>query len=168
MNKNIEKKVARTILDRPLVARVADTALAVPLRLQIGEHEFVVPAPTMATMIAAGEYISELPAVKLSEQDILTEALAVSPDCRPIGKVAAILVLGADDTKRPFRMLKRRKSKEIDRMADYLLRSLTPSQMLSLIRQILDVKTIGDFFGITTSLIEANLLRRTRKTEEVE
>ena len=168
MNRKIEKKAARTILDSPIVARVVDSSLAVPLKLQIGEHEMVVPAPTMATLIAAGEYISELPAIKLSEDDILTESLCVAPLCKPIGKVAAILALGADTTKRLSRRLKRRKSKEIDQMADYLLRSLTPTQMLSLIRQILDVKTISDFFAITTSLTEANLLRRERKVAEVD
>ena len=48
-----------------------------------------------------------------------------------------------------------------------LLRSLTPDEMKDLIFGILNGAKVDNFFGLTTSLIEVNLLRRS-KAEEVE
>ena len=113
------------------------------------------------------EYISELPKTKLSDEDVLTEVLAVAPDCKPLGKIAAILLLGVDAPKSTSFWRKRRKSKKIDRLAEDLLCTLTPGELKSLVGQMLDIRTITDFFALTTSLTEVNLLRA-RKAEEVE
>lgn len=155
MKNTIEKKVLETILDRPIV-------------LTIGGKTFNAARPTVATVIEASEYMSELPAIKLSDEDVLTEVLAIAPDCRPLGKVAAALILGAEPNKQSSLFSKRRKSKKIDHLADFILCSLTPTEMMSVIKQLLDIKTVTDFFAVTTSLTEVNLLRRARKAEEVE
>ena len=148
-------------------SRAVDTILERPISIAIGGRKFEASRPTTATVIAVSEYISELPKTKLSDEDVLTEVLAIAPDCKPLGKIAAILLLGVDAPKSTSFWRKRRKSKQIDRLAEDLLCSLTPGELKSLIGQMLDIRTITDFFALTTSLTEVNLLRA-RKAEEVE
>ena len=57
-------------------------------------------------------------------------------------------------------------TKTIDRKAELaklILENVRPSTMLNVIISRLNDMEIGDFFGITTSLSEANLLKPTRE-----
>ena len=151
---NIESQAADVVFNRKMVVTV-------------GERTFTLDRPTIATLIAASEVIAELPERQMDPERPLTESMAVAPDCEPVGRIAAILLLGARKGKSSsvlkealWRLKTRRYGRE-------LLGSLTPDEMKDLIFGILNGAKVDSFFGLTTSLIEVNLLRRS-KAEEVE
>ncbi|MBR5043001.1 MAG: hypothetical protein IKX67_07145 [Bacteroidales bacterium] len=152
--KRIESDAAAVVFERPI-------------EIKAGCWKFTLPRPTFATLVAISEVIAELPSTKGSLEHAVSESLAIAPKCKPIGRMAAMLLFGVPD-RRWFRALRdmiwRRKVK---RYGEYLMRILTPEEMKNLVLGTLEEAGTGFFFGLTTSLIEVNILRRT-KTEEVE
>lgn len=151
---SIEKQAADIVFDRKMIVTV-------------GDRVFSLPRPTMATLIAASEAIAELPDKELDIERILAESMAIAPACKPIGKIAAILLLGVRKGNSSSLLKEALWKRKTRRYGQELLRSLTPDEMKTLIVGILNGAKVGDFFGLTTSLFEVNLLRRTRM-EEVE
>ncbi len=164
MEQKTEKKVAQEILQQP------QTVVA-------GAYTYKVYPPSCATLILASAAIADLPQVKLDEKHIAEETLYIAKDCRPIGEIVAILLLGAKRIEadreagnritRAFRRLfgMRRKS-EKDELADKLLRELTPRQLYTLMTQLLQRMQLGDFFALTTFLQGLSLTRTTKVESE--
>lgn len=157
MGKTIESKVSETILQKPEIVK-------------IGDETFEVAPPSTATMILLSEAISKLPQIKLDEDRILTEVLAIAKDCDALGEIGAILILGAKRinekvTKKQFFGLKRKEVSEFERLKEKILSELEPKALNEMIAKILKGMQIGDFFGLTTSLLEVNLLRQKREVE---
>ncbi|MBQ6287370.1 MAG: hypothetical protein IJK73_06935 [Bacteroidales bacterium] len=148
-------------------SQAADIVFNRRMLVSVGERTFTLPRPTMATLIAASEVIAELPDRQLDPERILTESMAVAPLCEPVGRIAATLLLGVRKGRSASLLKEALWRLKVRRRGRELLRTLTPDEMKTLIIGILDGAKVGDFFGLTTSLIEVNLLRRT-KTEEVE
>lgn len=174
---NIETKVARTILQEPEEITVGDTV-------------YQVAPPSTATLILVSEAAARMPQEKLDPERIVDEVLSIAKDCRPIGEFAAILILGAKgltETRKAvktvekavyepilFGLLKRprvitetvEEEVMIDRKAELskaLLEDLSPRELHNLTARLLQRMQIADFFGLTTFLIETNLLRQTRE-----
>lgn len=171
-NKTTEEKVAETILQR------AD-------KITIGERTYEVAAPTTATLILASEAVSRLPHVKLDPANVAEESIAVAKHCRPLGEVAAILVLGAKNLtetvvtrktlEKPcfFGLAKRKYEVEVESVIDrkeelakQLIEGHSPGELNALIVRLLQKMELGDFFGLTTFLTEINLLRPTKVGNE--
>lgn len=150
MGKTIESKVAKTILQKPET-------------IKVGNETFEVAPPSTATLILLSEAVSKLPNYKLDEDRLFTEVLATAQDCKPLGEIGAILILGAkriNERRKLFGIINRKSEK--DRLAQKLLTDLTPRELNEVIAKILQSLEIGNFFGLTTSLTEVNLLRQTR------
>lgn len=79
--------------------RVADTILQQPHKVTIGLTTYAVAPPTVATLILASEAISTLPHINMDNDNIVEEALSVAKDCRPLGEIMAIIILGAQGLK---------------------------------------------------------------------
>lgn len=177
MTENIETKVARTILQEPEKITVGDTV-------------YQVAPPSTATLILLSETAARMPQDKLDPERIVDETLSIAKHCRPIGEFAAILILGAKgltETRKAvktvektvyepclFGLLKRprviaetvEEEDVIDRKAELaktLLEELPPRELHNLTARLLQRMQIADFFGLTTFLIEINLLRQTRE-----
>ena len=177
MSDNIETKVAKTILQEPE-------------EITVGETVYKAAPPSTATLILVSEAAARMPQTKLDPERIVDEALSIAKDCRPMGEFAAILILGAKgltDTRKVvktakktvyepylFGLLKRPRviteivAEEvmIDRKAELskaLLEDLTPRELHNLVARLLSLMQVADFFGLTTFLIETNLLRQTRE-----
>lgn len=151
MGKTIESKAAKTILQKPEI-------------IKVGNETFEVAPPSTATLILLSEAVSKLPDYKLDEDRLFTEVLATAQDCKPLGEIGAILILGAkriNERRKLFGIINRKSEK--DRLAQKLLTDLTPRELNEVIAKILQSLEIGNFFGLTTSLTEVNLLRRTRE-----
>ncbi len=157
----IEKKVAQTVLQEPVEIIVRDMV-------------FRVAPPSTATLILASEAISQLPYVNLDSENIASESLYVAKDCRALGEIVAILILGAKGLKetrtitekRLFGLVTKTQEIEVDKkaeLANSLLEDLEPRELQGMLVKLLNTLQIGDFFGFTASLIEINLLRRTRE-----
>jgi len=152
--KTLEQKTAQTILQKPI-------------EVTVGSKTYQVAPPSIATLILASAAISELPKVELENESIAAESLYVAKDCSAIGDIVAILILGAkglkETKKSPFGLRKI----EIDRkavLAQEVLDELSPVQLSNMLSTLLQGMDLAFFFGTINSLIEINLLRKTRET----
>lgn len=79
--------------------RVGDTILQQPHKITVGLRTYTVAPPTVATLILASEAISTLPHIDMDNDNLVEESLNVAKDCRPLGEIMAILILGAQGLK---------------------------------------------------------------------
>lgn len=172
----IEKKVTDAILQR---------ATSV---LEVNGVSYPIAPPTPATLILISEQIAEMPGMNLEAENILLEVLSKAKHCEPIGKIAAILILGAKRVKEHrtvkiekvvptsvFSWKKLRKVTkyqkelvevdELDHLASLILEDCSNRTLRDIVAQRLNDMQVSDFFGITTSLSEVNLLKRTKEVE---
>ena len=173
----IEKTVTDTILQRSNES------------LEIAGNVYPIAPPTPATLILISEQIAEMPEVRLDADNILFEVLNKAKDCKPLGKIAATLILGAKRVnehrtiivdkivpKRVFRWNKLRWEteyfhkkqvavNELEHLSTLILEECTNKTLREVVTKRLNNMQISDFFGLTTSLSEANLLKRTKEVE---
>lgn len=167
---NIESKVARTILQEPE-------------EITIGGKTYTIAPPSVATLILASEAVSGLPHVHLDEEKVVEETLSIAKDCRKLGDLMAILILGAKHINDP---VERRKSQKERRMwglfhttrsitinetarevlSRELLENASPRELHNALAQLVKKIQVGDFFGLTTFLTEINLMRPTKVVTE--
>ena len=161
MAKKIERKVADTILQKPQEVKIGDTV-------------YQMAPPTLSTLITVSELIARLPAVKMNTDDLFKESMYVAKDCAVLGEILAVLILGTKDIKekreveqtRFFGLLRTRRQIEVDRkmeLAQKILNEVSPAELNTILIGAFQEMQISDFFGLTTSLLEINLLRRTRE-----
>lgn len=171
---NLEKLVTDTILQRASDVIVIDG------------KEYPITPPTPATLILISELVSTLPAMNRQADNILLEVLSTAKDLSVIGKIAATLILGAKRIKehryitiehitetkrwswRNFRYVVERatitkKALEVDYLAERILNEVTNETLVKIVSKRLGMMQIGDFFELTTSLSEANQLKRTKE-----
>ena len=149
-----------------LEQKTANTILQQSVKVQIGQKTYPVAPPSTATLILASAAISRLPKIKLDSENIASECLCVAKDCEALGEIVAILILGAKGLKETRRSFF--KTIEIDRkgiLVKEILSELTPKQLSDILVKLLAGMELAFFFSTTTSLIEINLLRKTRATE---
>lgn len=82
MPENIETKVAQTILQQPE-------------EITVGDKVYKAAPPSAATLILASEAVARMPKIQLNTERIVDEVLAIGKDCRPMGEIVAIMILGA-------------------------------------------------------------------------
>ena len=167
-SKTLEEKVAETILQK------SD-------EITIGEKTYKIAQPTTATLILASEAVSRLPKTALDPQKVVEESLSVAKDCKALGEIAAIMILGARNLTETRKVRERREKrclwglfrrykwveveKTVDRKAELaqeLLYTYSPKALNMIVGALLHKMELGDFFGLTTFLTEINLLRPTK------
>jgi hypothetical protein len=173
--RTIEQRVVDTILERSTESLTLDGVT------------YEIAPPTLATLIMASELVATLPKIDETNENLLEEVMRKARDCRVIGRITAVLILGAKrvleqrqvkapEKKRSYfgRILHRlvHKSKngetvaEVDRLAEIVLNEVSPATLQSILtKRILDMQ-IADFFALTTSLTTANQLKPTREVDE--
>lgn len=160
MKQTVESKTARAILQTPIEEK-------------IGENTYMVAPPSLGTLILVSEAVSKLPEVDGEAENILQEALRNARHCRIIGDIIAILVLGSKginrsrivEKRRFFGLLRTRQTVLLrDEIAKSVLEDVAPGEASELIKRLLGGLQVGFFFGITTSLAEANITRPTKTT----
>lgn len=171
-------------MEQTIEQRVAQAALQLPTQVVVGDRTFNVAPPTIKTLILASAAISTLPQCELNSKHVIEESLFIAKDCAPLGDVAAILILGAKGLKEPYTYKQKRRRRgflgllgfkdtvtvhdEIDKQAElakFLLENLSPQQLRDLLKKLISQLQLGDFFGLTTFLIDLNLLRPTKVEE---
>lgn len=173
----LEKKVSECILQLS-----SDT-------IEIEGHEFEIAPPTPATLIMISALVSELPLVDGRAGNIMLEVLSTAKDFTILGRICAVFIIGAKrvkenrkvtvssvETRRHWSWRKFRKVTEdvtvkttvpeIDWLADKILHEVTNETLVKVIAKRLGMLQIPDFFALTTSLSEANQLKRTREVVE--
>lgn len=154
--------------------QVAGALLEKGIKVQVGRMTYTAAPASFATLVLVSELVSQLPVVRMNEENIFTESLCVAKDCRLVGEIAAVLILGAKGLKETrevvenvlFGLWHKKKMVVIDKqkeLAEDLLNELSPSKLNALLTTLLRSMEIEHFFGLTTSLLEINLLRQTRE-----
>lgn len=166
-------------METTIETKVSQTILQQKEEIVIGGKTYTIAPPSVATLILASEVVSHLPQDKLNEDKIVEETLSIAKECREIGDLAAILILGAKHINdRVERREKRRKrflwglihvDREVrvaetakEALSRELLEDTTPKDLHQAIARILLKMQVGDFFGLTTFLTEINLIRPTK------
>lgn len=172
----LEKKVADAILER-----ASDS-------ITIDGEEYPVAPPTTGTLILISELVSTMPIVNRNAPNALYEVLSFAKDLSVIGKIVATLILGAKRIKeqrkvaktvteyheswswRKLRKTTKTKTKtiyvsEVDLLSEKLLDDVAPQTLNKVAVKRLGESQFGDFFVLTTSLSEINLLKRTKEVE---
>lgn len=168
-------------MTKTIEQRVAEAVLQKPKDIVIGDKTFKVTPPSIATLILVSEAISLLPKTTLSKDKIVEGVLFIAKDCCILGDILATLILGSKRLKetvtvkknrenRFFRFFKKTKTQTIDRkteLSQWLLEELSPAQLHKLFFDLIKDFQLGDFFGLTTFLIEINLLHQTKVVNEM-
>jgi len=168
--KTLEQQVADTILQHKTTS------------LEIEGRTFEIPAPTPATIMMVSAEVHKMPHIRQNPTSILQEALLTAKDCAAVGRIAAILVLGAKRINEnrqvvtserrkwswhKFRFTTEQKTEsELDFVTRHILEELTPATLNETITKRLMEMQVGDFFGLTTSLSAINILEKTKEVEQ--
>lgn len=167
-------------------AAAANTILQQPHEVEIAGRRYQIAPPTPATLFLVSEQISYLPPINSSAKNVLAEVLSKAKDCRPVTRIAAILILGAkrinerhpvavvrkdliepEPAKGLRRLFKCQRPRiverdhmmfEIDWLAAQIAENMTIQELSQLVITELGGLGIGDFFGLTASLSAGNLL----------
>ncbi len=150
--------------------KTADAVLQNEMEVTINGKKYMVAPPSIATLVMASAKIAELPSVELNRDNILMETIAIAPDCAIVSDIIAILILGAKKIKREKRHLWNPFSKsEFDKLKKEIEESVTPRELQDILAGLLMRMDIGDFFGVTTSLIGVNLTKaKMKKTNQTQ
>lgn len=154
--------------------KVAKEILQMPEEIKIGGRTYEAAPPSIATLILVSEAISQLPRLELDNDNVATGSLRTAKDCRKIGEILAVLLLGAKHIRegqempqgglhRLFRWLSWRGRKDtVEELSGRLLEELSPHELQSLLARLLARMELADFFALTTFLQEVNLTRPTK------
>ena len=170
--------------NRTLEQKAADTILQKAAKVKIGGKEYEAAPPSIATLILVSEAVSRLPQRKLDDELVVSECLNIAKDCKPLGDIAAVLILGArlfnkkvstQQTARKGwfrRFFSRQHNSRMPQrtqgevLSQEILETFSPKQLYDLIAMLLQRMDLGDFFALTTFLTEVNLLRQTKVEKE--
>jgi len=154
-------------MKRKIEEKASDTILQRNKSIMVGGIKYEVSPPSIATLIEVSGLVSQLPRVQSEGVNIIEEVIRTAKDCRVIGDILAVLILGPTtnpkNTKSRLFGLKNRFQKEYSRLVDKILYDLSPNEVNTLVMDLLKLKEIPDFFAITAFLSEINLLAPTRK-----
>lgn len=171
---SIEKKVTDAILQRA------------SLSVEIEGRNYPIAPATPATLILVSELIAEMPEIRSDADNILFETLRTARDCKVVGRIVATLILGAKRIKEHHTVTVEKVSKsrrfswrklrfinevkkdieevsELEYLSMLILENCSPATIGQVVSQRLIDMGLSDFFGLTTSLSEANLLKSTKE-----
>ncbi len=156
-------------MKKPIESKVADTILQRGQEVVIGDKTYQVAPPSTATLILVSELVAQMPNIRLDADQVMAESLKVAKDCKVIGNIIAVLILGAKALKQKksktwFSWFNRKKANKQSELAEEILNNITPIELNGLVQKLLGAMEISFFFGISTFLIGINLTKET-KTE---
>lgn len=156
---------------------MAKEILQKPEEITVGGRTYMAYPPSVATLIMASEAVSGLPKLELDKDNIVSSVLRAAKDCRKIGEIMAILILGAkrirEEEKNAGNALERairrffvrRRQDIVEELAGRLLEDMAPHDLQTLAVQLITRMQTADFFGTITFLQEINMTRPTKVIE---
>lgn len=166
----IEEKVSSAILEKDIA------------EFEIDGTTYKIAPPTIATLILVSEIVSQFPIVlnNVPQEKILYHVLHYAKEYKKLGEMVAVLILGAKgltehrtettEKRYLFGLIRRKKhvTTIVDKKAELakvIMENVRPSVLFNLIVNRFNQLEITHFFGITTSLSEANILKPTKEVD---
>lgn len=161
--------------NNPIEQRTADEILQQPSSITVNGVEYRIPPVTLATLILASKEISRLPDKAMDSTNVVFESMARAEEYRPVADMLAVLMLGSKGlTERRrerrsllFGLFHIDREAEVDRkseLSNRIMEEWSFGQMYSVFKDIVRRMRLRDFFALTVSLAEVNMLRQTRET----
>ena len=170
MEQTIESKVASAILEKSVGS------------IEIEGKVYEIASPSIATLILVSEIVSTLPIVeRVPKEHIVYSALHYAKDYVALGEIAAVLILGAKNVyiereeiiEKKYlgglyrrKIAQKRKINQVKELAALILNNVGAKELFEIVISRLNQMEITNFFAITTSLSEANILKPTKGVEE--
>ena len=132
-------------------------------RIQIGHRTYRVAQPTAATLIMLSAEISQLPTdmAAKSEMDIITKTLRYAKDCGGVGRIVAIMLVGAWWGQ--FGWIGRTICRcRIERKGRTLLARHTSRTLNEAMTVLIRRMQVADFFALTAFLSGINITKATK------
>lgn len=147
--------------------KTSEAVLQTAKKININGKEYHFPKPTVATIIMVSELASSLPCDIREEEDILHHVLATAKDMQPLGRIVAVLLLGAkqvqaEEKKSRYLRFLGYKNK-VEELANKMLTELSPKELAEVVASALETLDIAFFFGTITSLTRVNVIAPTKK-----
>lgn len=131
-----------------------------PIEIMIGSDSYIVPRPTLRTMMAISAYVEGMPQLNIEANNLTAEMIVHAKYCGVIAKMFAILILGA---KPKYNLLNRIK---MQIMANKIATKYSIGELfIAYSEMTTKVLQIQSFFALTTSLRATSLTKS--KTEVV-
>lgn len=170
MNNTIESQVAAAILEKDIA------------EMEIEGKTYKIAPPSIATLILVSEIVSRFPIVEqdVPKEKVLYYVLHYAKQFGALGEMVAVLILGAKglteermetvEKRYLFGLIHRKRERKVtidkkSELAKLILDNVRPSVLFNLVVKRLNQLEITSFFGITTSLSEANILKPTKEVE---
>lgn len=97
--------------EKTIEQKAAETILQTPVEVKVGSKTYMTAPPSTATLILASEAVSRLPHVVLDPKNVVEESLSIAKDCRALGDIVAIFILGAKNLKEKAKVQKNREKR---------------------------------------------------------
>ncbi|WP_321437170.1 hypothetical protein [uncultured Bacteroides sp.] len=159
--------------DKSIEQRTADAIMQKEQEVNIGGTTYKVAPPTTATLMETSILIAKMPRELPNKDNIVMEALRLGKYANIVGQIIATIILGEKNlfedriiTKRYLFVIKKTKKVRIDKREELtktIIQELRPSKLSEVLANLLLGLEVSDFFGVTTSLIEINILKPTKK-----
>lgn len=125
-----------------------------PVEIHIGGDKYLVPRPTLRTMMAVSKHIECLPEINLESENLTAEMLSYSKYNNTIAKIFAVLILGE---KPKYNVLSRLR---LVALIVKIERKYTIGELFIAYSELTtQVMQIQSFFALTTSLRAVSLTR---------
>lgn len=125
-----------------------------PVEISIGNDKYMVPRPTLRTMMAISALIESLPQINLECDNLTAEMLKYGKYGGVIAKILAVLLLG---TKHKYNILNRIK---ILYLAERIVDKYSIGELFIAYSELTtQVMQIQSFFALTTSLSAVSLTK---------
>lgn len=155
---------------KTIEGNVADTILSEPIKLKVNGHEFVIPRPTLGTMIEVSKMVSKygVKEYDMTPNEMPTEAMRLAREMDGVDEVLAMLILGRKKAYKGgislFGFEIRRPNYK--RYAEWLRDNITPQGMANVLIGVMSGMESGFFLATITSLSKMNLLKPTKQTAQ--
>lgn len=161
-------------------SKVAETILQKTQEVTIGNQTYLVAPPSTATLILVSELVAQMPQIELNTQEIMSESLRIAKDCKVLGDIVAVLILGAKNiTKqmvkvrmyRFFGLIPCFEEVEIDNqkiLAKEILEDVPPIELNTIVQKLLSGLDTAFFFSVSSFLIGVNLTKPTKQEETIQ
>lgn len=153
----------------------ADALLQKPKAESIGGVTYEVAPPSLTAIVQVSALASQIPSFDTAPEDFVLKTIKHAKDWSIVGEIAATLILGPKEMFKEreiekrycFGLIKRRSKITVDLKKELAQDILCerPSRVAELIHGLLKQGEISHFFGLTASLVEANLLKPTAEAE---